>query len=121
MEDGSLAAVQASAEEGSADAHGVDAVAAGGAVHGFRYLEEPPARLTASPWRDKLERAAQSRRFSVHWWRRDVGDWIGLGVEVRNRELVVVKRGGLTKLASHFDEGAVAERVAEGIMDPHPG
>jgi hypothetical protein len=85
------------------------------------YLEPvAPAWADPSPWRRKLEGAAVKRGFLVHWWRTDSPGFAGLRVEVRDRSLQVVKRAGLTKLASSFDEGRVAEGVAAWLMDPLP-
>lgn len=83
------------------------------------YLEPfVPARLEKSPHRERLERAAANRGFAVHWWKWETGDWVTLRVEVRNRDLMVVKRAGLSKLADRYDEAKLAEGVAEWALEP---
>lgn len=77
-----------------------------------------PARASESPWRDELERAADKRRYAIHWWKAELGDWVRIWCEVRNHDLLVVKRGTLTKRADHFEEGSAAEGVAEWMMNP---
>lgn len=105
-------------EDQAGDAGGVEFYQAGRGAGPRGIFLTTPDRLESSPWRDRLEGAAAQRGFTVHWYRIAAPGWFGLRCEVRDREGLTRKKGGLTKRADMADYATLAEGVAEWIMDP---
>jgi hypothetical protein len=86
--------------------------------HVVRWAFEP-ARASSAPQRDRLERASFRRGWKLIWDRIDAPDgFTTLVVSLIDTNLVRQRRVAFTRKSDTFDEGQVAEGVAEWIMDP---
>jgi len=78
-----------------------------------------PARAVTAPHLHRLERAAFRRGWLLIWDRWDFADgFTTLKLSMFDDLLRPVKHVAFTRKSDSFDEGLVAEGVAEWIMEP---
>ena len=97
--------------------------ASGGAQDGgdaqARFLTRivEPARLSSSPFRDRLENGARRKGYRMDWMREDGHGLSGLRMVAYDGD-VIVQDVAVSKLEDRFDEAAVAEGICEWILEP---